>query len=198
VIRHLTVIAWLNANSGAVTAIVTAVYAFFTILLWWATRRQAWLSNQLATAAGIQAEAAKAQADITGLSFEAANRPHIEIRAEENSFLFTTEHYSLRFVLENHGSVPAVLTGWRATVNLASGQHVVDRPHEPEDGGICIFPQRQVIVALQRGEGPEVPAPEARVDVTVEYRGLPNSSYRIRSRFFGRRMQWKTEFVEVT
>src|SRR5437016_8009067 len=72
VIRHLTVIAWLNANSGAVTAIVTAVYAFFTILLWWATRRQAWLSNQLATAAGIQAEAAKAQAGSNRPSFEAA------------------------------------------------------------------------------------------------------------------------------
>jgi hypothetical protein len=36
-------IAWLNTNSGAIIAIVTAVYVVFTILLWWATRRQACL-----------------------------------------------------------------------------------------------------------------------------------------------------------
>jgi len=30
----MCVIDWLNQNSGAVRAIVTAIYVFFTILLW--------------------------------------------------------------------------------------------------------------------------------------------------------------------
>src|SRR5437899_1747774 len=45
--KAMRVIDWLNENSGAVMAIVTAVCAVFTILLWWATRRQAALTRQI-------------------------------------------------------------------------------------------------------------------------------------------------------
>lgn len=40
--------AWLrvlNENSGAVIAVVTTIYAIFTVLLRWATRRQAQLKR---------------------------------------------------------------------------------------------------------------------------------------------------------
>lgn len=37
---------WLSENSAAVTAVVIAVYALFTILLWWATKRQATLTQR--------------------------------------------------------------------------------------------------------------------------------------------------------
>src|SRR6266542_4356436 len=43
-IEGLSVV-WLNNNSGAVIAVVTAVYAFFTILLWRATKEQATLTR---------------------------------------------------------------------------------------------------------------------------------------------------------
>lgn len=53
----------LNQSYGAVTAVVTGIYALFTILLWIATKRQA---------------------DITRRMFEAGHRPYVAIQVEGN------------------------------------------------------------------------------------------------------------------
>jgi hypothetical protein len=64
-----TLLDWLNVNSGAVTAIatavgamVTAIYAFFTILLWRVTKEQAAITRHI---------------------FEASHRPYVTVRAQE-------------------------------------------------------------------------------------------------------------------
>ena len=84
---------WLNTNSGAVTAIVTAVYAIFTIFLWGATRRQANLTREI---------------------FEATHRPHVSI---EPRVLHPAHPGFIRLEmhLRNHGSVPAQITEWAAS-----------------------------------------------------------------------------------
>jgi len=54
---------WLDQHSGAVTALVTTIYAIFTVLLWQATKRQATLTHR---------------------TFEASNRPYLSMRSQED------------------------------------------------------------------------------------------------------------------
>jgi hypothetical protein len=92
------IIAWLNTNGGALTALVTAIYAVFTILLWVATRRQASLTREI---------------------FEATHRPHISIKPR----LHMASHpgyVRLDFELMNNGSSPAIVT--QCVVNLVAGE----------------------------------------------------------------------------
>ena len=98
------------------------------------------------------------------------------------------EHYWLRFVIENHGSVPAVVLGWRSTVHLANGRGPASRSggrrdmHLPGATSYCGTSARG-----RNGRGSARDADEVR----VEYRGLPDSNYYTRSKFAGRPLNEK-------
>lgn len=155
--------AWLNANSGAVTAAVTAVYAFFTVLLWWATRRQATLTKR---------------------AFEASHRPYLSLRVlKEDTDWADGDFVRLDTAIENVGTVPAEVTKWEVSASLMDLDGL-QRPIEPEqvEGlrqrtretllGACLFPGREYPVRLEfRHPGLFGTPLPLRVLVTVEYRG---------------------------
>jgi hypothetical protein len=161
---------WLNENSGAVTAmaavtgaLVTAVYAFFTILLWKAT---------------------KTQADITRRTFEASHRPYLSLRVSEQG---TTgaERDAVRFdaIIENVGPIPAEVTKWEVSANLMDVDGA-QRPVEQAEGqrivetllGACLFPGREYPVQLEfRHPGIFRSPLPVRLLVAVEYRYLGGS-----------------------
>ena len=89
---------WLNKNAAAVAAmgavvaaIATAIYAFFTLLLWFATRRQAIFTRQM---------------------FEASHRSYVIIRVENPTDISRRDVFSFHMVLENRGTVLAHITKW--------------------------------------------------------------------------------------
>jgi hypothetical protein len=178
-------LAWLNQNSGAVTAIVTAVYAVFTILLWWATKRQAALTRRI---------------------FEASHRPHVSLWVSDEDRGFApavdalrvnaiTENVgagvdTLRFnaIIENVGTAPAEVTKWEVSGSLMDpdgGQE----PVAPTGGektrelllGTCLFPGRKYAARLQFRHPGIVGTPlPFRLRLTLEYRGDSKTSYRTR------------------
>src|SRR5713226_6257955 len=96
-------------------AIVTAVYAVFTILLWWATRRQAALTRQI---------------------FEATHRPELAIRPYLR-FPANQGFLRLDFELTNHGSLTATVTAWNATIRQGDTLLAASAPFA---GQVCVFP----------------------------------------------------------
>jgi len=153
----------------------------------------------LAQQANRQADAAVQQAQVTRQIFEASNRPYLEVVIDEWSYLFpqtTGFHFNLRFRVMNHGQVPAIFKAWRATVRVAA-QIVAQRASAPADSGICVFPDRDTIVQFAVDQGPEAQQPEAEVEVTVEYKGLPGTDYETRVTFVGRRNQWRTAVTAI-
>ncbi len=156
-------ISWLNENSGAVTAIVTAVYAFFTILLWWATRRQAALTRQI---------------------FEATHRPELAIRPY---LRFETNPGFLRmdFRLINHGSLAATVTDWKASIRQGETQLATSAPFR---GLLCVFPHAEEDALPFEAKGQEARAawdnnPPVYLDAAVGYRGSsPRGNYSTRLR----------------
>ncbi len=163
------VMAWLDQHSGAVTAMVTAVYAFFTVLLWRATKRQATLTQR---------------------TFEASHRPYLSLRVGEQG---TTgaERDALRFdaLIENVGAIPAEVTKWEVSATLMDldGAH---RPVEQAEGqrivetllGACLFPGREYPFQLEfRHPGIFRSSLPVRLLVTVEYRYLGGSEVTYRT-----------------
>jgi hypothetical protein len=95
---------WLNTNAAGVAAIgvvgaaiATAIYAFFTILLWFATRRQAILTRQM---------------------FEASHSPYVSIRVQEPTQPSRQGEFAINVVFENQGSVLAHIIKWEMVVML--------------------------------------------------------------------------------
>jgi hypothetical protein len=84
------------------TAAVTAVYAFVTLLLWSPTRRQAILTRQV---------------------FEASHLPDVSIRAEEHTDIREQRRLAFTIVFENHGPVVARLMRWEMAAMLR-GNHI--------------------------------------------------------------------------
>jgi len=93
---------WLNRNGVAVTAIVTAVYAVFTVLLWLATRRQAALTQR---------------------AVEATNRPYLSIRivGEVDIAPTTNDVVGVQALIENVGTIPAEVTRWEVSGRVVNG-----------------------------------------------------------------------------
>jgi hypothetical protein len=95
---------WLNANTGAVTtvaaliaALVTGIYSFFTMLLWFATRRQAKLTHQM---------------------LEASHTPYVYIRVEEPADTSEEGILSFNIVFENQSAVLAHIIKWEMYATL--------------------------------------------------------------------------------
>lgn len=98
----------LNKYSNVVLVAVTGVYAWFTILLWRATRRQA-------EAAREQAALARGQAELTRAIFEATHRPEVAVEP----VLKQAAHpglVRLSFRATNHGRQTAIITSWSAVL----------------------------------------------------------------------------------
>ena len=159
----MQVISWLNANSGAVTAIVTAVYAFFTILLWWATRRQAALTRQI---------------------FEATHRPELAIRPYLR-FATNPGYLRLDFELTNHGPLTATVTSWNATIRQGDSLLATSTPFA---GPLCVFPHAKEDVLPFEAGGQQAHAawdnnPPVYLEAAVGYRGSnPQGNYSTRLR----------------
>jgi hypothetical protein len=158
---------WLNTNSGAVLAMVTAIYTVFTLLLWHAT---------------------KTQAEITRQAFEAGHRPYMTVKAEKPMRQFMpvdqpSGRISFKVVFENHGSVPAAITAWAlrgSLVDLDGHEQPVERmdPIESPVGRWLAPHTPMAIVVHFVGAGLPNPALPLRLYASLEYRGLGTSTYR--------------------
>ena len=136
---------WLDKHNGAVVAIVSIAavivaswYAWLTRRVWHEMRRQVDTMQQTLIESHIQSEAAltaanaaNSQAEATQQMFEAGNRPYLVItsgdperRNHPNSSRMIVVG---RFVLENRGSVPGVLTSWH--LEARTGNNLLARPH---------------------------------------------------------------------
>jgi hypothetical protein len=165
---------WLNEYSDAITAlsaivmvIVTAVYAFFTILLWKATRRQA-------EAAHAQASLARQQSELTREIFEATHRPELSVEP----VIKQAAHPGMvrvNFKVVNHGRMTAIVTQWSAA--LRTGTTPIGEA-EPLAGTVAVFPGASVETwphvevdgvfapMLWKAQGAQV-----MLHMTVRYRG---------------------------
>jgi hypothetical protein len=81
----------------AVGAVVTAVYAFFTILLWRVTKEQAAITRRI---------------------FEASHRPYVTVRTQEPTDTHVPGRLLFNMVFENQGAVPADITAWEVRGTL--------------------------------------------------------------------------------
>jgi hypothetical protein len=167
VIIDESLVKWLNTNGGAVVAMVTTVYTFFTILLWRATRQQA---------------------EITRLTFEASHRPYVTVKAEEPGPQFmpvgqSSGRLSFKVVFENHGSVPAAITAWEARGTLMDHdgheQPVarMDPIENPVGRYLAPHTAAAIVVHFRGGDLPNPTLP-FRLYASVTYRGLGTWTYR--------------------
>lgn len=157
---------WLNENSGSVTAIaavagalITAVYAYFTVLLWRATRRQA---------------------DITQRMLEASHRPYLTLEAKPPIDV-ERGPFSFEIVVTNQGNVPATITRWVFTVSTISSSNQILHQIEPIELPLnrSLSPRDVGLVQMHFGRH-EVgsPTPSLRLAGLVEYTGLAPRFYR--------------------
>jgi hypothetical protein len=151
---------WLDHHGGAVTAMVTAIYAIFTVLLWLATKRQATLTQRI---------------------FEASNRPYVSLHMQEHGPK-TLDVVSFTVLIQNVGSVPAKVIKWEVSATLmgldpveqVEGQKVLETLV-----GACLFPSRDVgvCVEFQRPGLLQQQLP-IHVVMTMKYRGISERVYR--------------------
>ena len=153
---------WLNANSGAVTAVVTAVYAFFTILLWRVTKEQSTITRRI---------------------FEASHRPYVTVRAQEPPETRVQGRLLFNMVFENQGTVPADITVWevQGTLMDLDGHEQPITLQEPRQSpvGRSLAPHELASIELHFvcGGLPNPPL-SFRLRGRVEYRGVTSSLYR--------------------
>jgi hypothetical protein len=157
---------WLNDNGPGVTAVVTAVYAVFTVLLWRATKRQAVLTQR---------------------AFETTNRPYLSVRviAELDPDPPGQTHVvRIQAQVVNTGTIPAEVTKWEVSgrlVNLNKQFEPVDVDDERTLRGDSVFPgdPYDVVFEFKHPGILGTPLP-LRFLVTVEYRGvsIPEKTYR--------------------
>jgi hypothetical protein len=93
-----------------------------------------------------------------------------------------------RFLVTNHGQVPAIVTGWNVQVTQ---EHRVVAAQFTGLAGVCIFPRGEHPLDFQRGTGPDQASPEVQVQVKVQYSGYPGTKYSTFVVFNGRRTQWR-------
>jgi len=144
-----------------VGAVVAAVYAVFTLLLWEATRKQA---------------------EITRRIFEAGHRPYLTVRTQEPTDTRAQGNLSFKIVFENQGTVPADITAWEVRGTLMD----LDGHEQPIDFiepiqrpvGRSLAPRELAAIELQCAAGglPNPPLP-FRIRGRVEYRGVTSFTY---------------------
>jgi len=140
---------------------IAAMYAFFTILLWWSTRRQAALTRQI---------------------FEATHRPELAIRPY---LRFAADPGSVRvdFELTNHGSLTATVTDWSAVIRQSDTLLAESAPFA---GHLCVFPHAKENATPFQAKGQQAHAvweniPPVYLEAAVGYRGSnPLAAYSTR------------------
>src|SRR5262249_48101374 len=151
---------WLEANSPQAQVIAALAGVGEAASGVWYARRYVGLTRDLARAASVQAEQARAaataaadQAHIFRPGFEGAHRPSFAVILDFNAtrFFQNAGNYAFPFRLHNHGSVPAVLIGWRGTVRV-NGNVEVEGPLR--DAGHAVFPQRPMELNFSNVHGP--------------------------------------------
>jgi len=155
---------WLNDNGVAVTAVVTAVYAFFTLLLWWATRRQAALTQR---------------------ALDATNRPYLSIRvdAEAEPPAGRTDVVQILGRVENVGTIPAQLMRWEVSgqlMNLDGAFETINAGSDRTLQDDSVFPRDPYDVVLEFTHPGILGTPlPLRFVVTLKYRGvaIPEKTY---------------------
>lgn len=157
---------WLDKHNGAVMAIATvagvlvaAVYAYVTLRLWTATREQARLTREI---------------------FEVTHRPWLSIEPVQR-FGFSEVGVRLDFQLRNHGTAPAVVTGW----GLRWGLHPQDTDPAIPTTGVrwFIVPQAAewaIPLDLRSDAAAAAWRSGVRFDATVAYQGTGPARYATR------------------
>lgn len=164
------------------------------------------LTRDLARAANVQAEQARTsasaaadQAHISRQIFEAAHRPSIEVMVDFNAarFFQNADNYTFPFRLHNHGSVPAILVGWRGTVRVTGHTEVLG---PQRDAGYAIFPSRPMDLNFSNVHGPQGPTNAgADIEIAVQYHSpsAPGVVYTTRM-VAAASDNWRATFPELT
>ena len=145
----------------AIAAVVTAVYAFFTILLWRVTKEQAAITRRI---------------------FEASHRPYVTVKAQEPIDTHVPGRLLFNMVFENQGAVPADITAWevRGTLMDFDGREQPIPLREPMQSpvGRSLAPHEIASLTLHFvcGGLPNPPLP-FRLRGEVEYRGVTSLIY---------------------
>jgi hypothetical protein len=175
---------WLNKNSAAVTAMaavvaaaVTAIYSFFTILLWFATRRQAEITRQI---------------------FDASHIPYLSIRVEDATDMSEKGVLSFNLILENQGTVLAHIMKWELRGILTDLElktydltHI-DLLHSPADGTL-VPGQKRIIQPRFYDERLTTTDLSFRLVVMVAYQGMGPSTYVTDFEAYGQSGKWHTQ-----
>lgn len=194
---------WLDTHNGAVIAVATVVnvlvaaaYAFVTWRLWRVARDQAHMSQQVWIEAHLQAEASMAaaraaneQADLIRRMFEASHRPYLAVNATppDHRSASGQSPWALQivapFVLENRGTVPAVVTRWTTEVRHGAAT-LESRDKKQPDMVLAVFPgvphtMHVEVTLLDRRPYFESGHPLV-FTVRAEYTGLAGKSYSTR------------------
>jgi hypothetical protein len=151
--------------------LITAIYAFLTILLWIVTRRQAHLTQQ---------------------TLETTSRPYLAIGA---SLMAVARHQILPFNAENRGSFPAVIVDVRA--DFPGEQLALDETLQPDQptadrvpfGKLLgvVLPRATEVVAecvVTEFIAKKRPWDSIVAVVTITYEGAYSARYETRSRVF--------------
>jgi len=144
-----------------VGAVVAAVYAFFTILLWRVTKEQAVITRRI---------------------FEARHRPYVTVRAQEPTDTRVQGDLLFNMVFENQGTVPADITAWevRGTLMDLDGHEqplILQEPvQSPVGRSLAPHELASITLHLVCGGLPNPPLP-FRLRGRVEYRGVTSSLY---------------------
>jgi hypothetical protein len=182
--------AWIKANHDPLTVVVT----FLGVLVAWRyvvlTRRLAEAAKEQAEASKMAAQASADQARTTRLLFE-AQQPFVRIESNHNFIAGETpkaHDHLFTFFLENHGAVPAVVTGWH--LGISRDNDVIRETHKTgSEVGIEALPAKmpnQTIHALTERVAhmfPNAQGKPVEVAAKVIYQGAGGKTYMSRVRY---------------
>ncbi len=160
---------WLNQNSqavlvlvGLVGLVVAGLYAYFTWGLWVETTHQVNVTQQM---------------------FEAGHRPWLSVESDWAAPPSPTS-MSIDSILQNHGTVPAMVTRWWVKVHQGQ-RHIAEHDTKGAEISLCVFPGRHektkpVLISSDDAQRVLASPEHLRVDATVKYQGLGGRQYSTR------------------
>jgi hypothetical protein len=178
---------WISENYQQLNIIVTLLVLIVTALT-------VFLTRSLAKAALLQAHAAAQQAGTTQQIFESSHRPVLGLSINVTSFFVNDDHYRFRFLLENHGQVPAILRASKVVVRLDGGV-VLDRALPSE--GRCIFPGANDDLEVARVSSGQLGGGPVEVELLVSYVGFDAVERTSRIRMTGSFNNWTRMLTEI-
>ncbi len=150
-------IEWIGQHNGALIAIATIAYTFFSGLMWWSMRQSL---------------------ELTRNSFEETQRPHVGVGLIKSSLEASSGRFKFELELVNAGSVPAreLRTEWTAKIGGSQ------RPRITPLERMTILPNRSIsygetidnldVQNVMRG------TTHLEIQVDLVYKGRGNREYR--------------------